>query len=401
MMVVDYVFKIVVFLQHLYCPINIDMTKRLAIIGNGTAGSLAVTHFFRYGDCEITWYYDPAIPPQAVGEGSNLVMPRALQANLGFYHQDLEKINGTMKHGILKSGWASGQEFFHGFMPPYSGYHFNAVGLQKYILDKLSTESKIKIIEQHVVADNVDSDFVMDCSGKPNDYTKYTVLNSIPVNSVHVNQCFWDYPRFQYTLTIARPYGWVFGIPLQNRCSIGYLYNSTINTLEEIQEDIQNIFEQYSLTPSTTTNSFTFKNYYRQQNFTDRIAYNGNASFFLEPLEATSISTMDRIQRRAFDLWSGVKTLEQVNQDYDDLLKEIENVIMLHYYSGSIYNTDFWNMAVERGRINFEQAKLNPKFNQMIEMSKQYKHGDNYQQDYGSWGVNAFYQNFINLGLYK
>jgi hypothetical protein len=390
-----------VFLQRQTCPINIAMTARIAIIGNGTAGSLAVTHFFRYSDCEITWYYDPAIPPQAVGEGSNLVMPRALQANLGFYHQDLDKINGTMKHGILKSGWGNGHDFFHGFMPPHTGYHFNALGLQKYILDRLSSEPRIKIVEKNVTADQVDSDFVMDCSGRPSDYTEYNLLDSIPVNSVYVNQCFWDHPQFNYTLTIARPYGWVFGIPLQNRCSIGYLYNNTINTLEEVQEDIQNIFEQYNLTPSTTTNAFTFKNYYRQQNFTDRIAYNGNASFFLEPLEATSISTMDGIQRRAFDLWSGVKTVEQVNQEYTDLLKEIENVIMLHYYAGSVYNTDFWNMAVERGRINFEQTRTNPKFNQMIEMSKQYKHGDNYQQDYGSWGVNAFYQNFTNLGLYK
>lgn len=377
------------------------MIKKLAIIGNGTAGSLATTHFIRHTDWQVDWYYDPAIPPQAVGEGSNLVMPRSLHANLGFYHHDLDKINGTFKNGIFKSGWADGHDFFHGFMPPHVGYHFNANGLQKYILEKLSGDPRLTVKEQNIDANAIDTDFVLDCSGKPADYTDYNLLETIPVNSVHVNQCFWDYPQFQHTLTIARPYGWVFGIPLQNRCSIGYLYNNTINTLEEVKEDIKTIFEQYKLTPSNTTNSFTFKNYYRRQNFTGRISYNGNASFFLDPLEATSISTMDSIQRRAFDFWDGNKSLEQVNQEYTSLLQEIENVIMLHYYAGSVYDTPFWSMAKERGRKNFESACLNPRFVQMVALSKMYKHGDNYQQEYGSWGVNAFYQNFSNLGLYK
>ena len=381
--------------------LNISMIKKLAIIGNGTAGSLATTHFIRHTDWQVDWYYDPAIPPQAVGEGSNLVMPRSLHANLGFYHHDLDKINGTFKNGIFKSGWADGHDFFHGFMPPHVGYHFNANGLQKYILEKLSGDPRLTVKEQNIDANAIDTDFVLDCSGKPADYTDYNLLETIPVNSVHVNQCFWDYPQFQHTLTIARPYGWVFGIPLQNRCSIGYLYNNTINTLEEVKEDIKTIFEQYKLTPSNTTNSFTFKNYYRRQNFTGRISYNGNASFFLDPLEATSISTMDSIQRRAFDFWDGNKSLEQVNQEYTSLLQEIENVIMLHYYAGSVYDTPFWSMAKERGRKNFESACLNPRFVQMVALSKMYKHGDNYQQEYGSWGVNAFYQNFSNLGLYK
>ena len=377
------------------------MAKKLAIIGNGTAGSFATTHFIRHTNWEVDWYYDPNIPPQAVGEGSNLVMPRALHANLGFHHQDLDKVNGSFKNGIFKSGWGDGHDFFHGFMPPYVGYHFNANGLQKYILEKLSTNSKLTVKEQNVDNDIIDADFILDCSGKPVDYTDYNLLETIPVNSVHVTQCFWDYSQFQYTLTIARPYGWVFGIPLQNRCSIGYLYNNNINTLDEVKEDVKTIFEQYKLTPSNTTNSFTFKNYYRKKNFTGRVAYNGNASFFLEPLEATSISTMDAIQRRAFDVWDGNKTMYQANQEYLSLLKEIENVIMLHYYTGSVYDTPFWSMAKERGEKNFSLALTNPKFKRMIELSKIYKHGDNDQQEYGSWGINAFYQNFTNLGLYK
>ena len=59
------------------------------------------------------------------------------------------------------------------------------------------------------------------------------------------------------------------GIPLQNRCSIGYMYNNKINSLEEVKEDVKNIFEEFNLQPSETTNAFSFKNYYRNTNFED------------------------------------------------------------------------------------------------------------------------------------
>lgn len=361
---------------------------------------LALTHFYRWAKgCELELYYDPKVNPQAVGEGSTLDFPVALYENIGFIHDDLKYVNGSFKGGIYKTGWGSGNTFIHHFPPPNVGYHFNAVKLQEHILNLL--KDKISITEQNVSSSDIDADFVMDCSGKPNSYNEFHLTDSIPVNSVHVTPCYWDHARFQHTLTLARPYGWVFGIPLQNRCSIGYMYNNTINSLEEVKEDVKQIFKEYNLTPSTDYNTFSFKNYYKKENFTNRVAFNGNASFFLEPLEATSIALMNLINKMAYEVWFNNGNPDLLNIDYVSYVQEIETVIMLHYFAGSIFKTPFWEFAQERATKIIERAKQDKKFNDFVAHSKLEK-TTLFRMDgnYGTWGGLSFKQNLENLNLY-
>ena len=375
--------------------------KKIAVIGKGTAGAQSIIHFLRHmPDCEVEWHFDPTISPQAVGEGSVVPLSKNLFQNLNFNYLELDKIDGTLKTGIYKSGWGKDKEdFLHSFPPPYSAVHFNAVALQNYIFEKV--KHKAKIVEHNTKAEDIDADFVMDCSGKPNSYEEFNIPSYIPVNSVHVTQCYWEYPRFQHTLTIARPYGWVFGVPLQNRCSIGYLYNKNINTLEEVKEDVKNVFEKYKLTPSNDTNTFSFGNYYRKENYNQRIARNGNASFFLEPLEATSVGVMDHIQRGAWDLWNGNQTVEQANFKYLKIIKEIESVIMLHYLAGSSFNTEFWKFAGDRAQQCLDITSKNMNFVRIYFKSRSAPSGNLCPDDeeYGLWSVNAFHQNVYGLGI--
>lgn len=377
--------------------------KKIAIIGRGTAGCLALTHFTRWAenDFNIDLYYDPSIPQQSVGEGSPINLPASLHTNINFNHSDLKYVDGSFKAGIVKTGWGTGVDFTHHFAPPSVGYHFNAVKLQDYILEHFRNNSRVRIIQENVGHD-VDADFVFDCSGKPDSYDEYNMSEAIPVNSTYITQCYWDYPRFQHTLTLARPHGWVFGIPLQNRCSIGYMYNSNTSSLEDVKADVQNVFDEYNLIPSNTTNAFSFKNYSRKQNFTERIAYSGNASFFLEPLEATSIALMEQLQRNAFGLWWKAYDVNHANTKYSNQVNELENMMALHYYAGSIFKTPFWDMAQEKGTKKIEQAMVDPRFRQVILDSKNYKFGDNGNYaDYGSWWPGSFKVNLENLGLYN
>jgi tryptophan halogenase len=375
--------------------------KKIAIIGKGTAGAQSVIHFLRHmSDCEIEWHYDPNISPQAVGEGAVLPLSKNLFQNLNFNYLELDKIDGTLKTGIFKSSWGKNKpDFLHSFPPPYASVHFNAVALQNYIFEKV--KDKVTVKEHNVNAADIDADYVMDCSGKPSSYEEFNIPSYIPVNSVHVTQCYWEYPRFQHTLTVARPYGWVFGVPLQNRCSIGYLYNKDINTLEEVKEDVKEIFAKYRLTPSEDTNTFSFGNYYRKQNYSDRIVYNGNASFFLEPLEATSVGVMDYIQRGAWDLWNGYQTVEQANSKYLNNIKEIESVIMLHYLAGSAFDTEFWRFATDRANRCLESTAKDNNFVRMYYKSRFAPSGNLCPDDeeYGLWSTNAFHQNIHGLGI--
>lgn len=371
------------------------MSKKLAIVGQGTAGSFAVTHFIRWSDWDIDWYYDSDTPTQAVGEGSNLVFPSSLYENVGFTYIDLDKLDGSFKLGIDKQNWG-GTDYTHTFAPPFIGCHFNAKKFQSYVVDGIKNNSRIKLIDKKIQnPHDIDADYVMDCSGKPSNLDLFETNLAIPVNSVHVTQCYWDRIEFQKTLTIARPYGWVFGIPLKNRCSIGYLYNNNINTLEEVKEDVKEIFSKYNLTPSQDTNTFTFGNYYRKNNFDGKVVYNGNASFFLEPLEATSIHFMNTVQKLAINHWNEDFFFD-CDYEYQKQIKQVETMIMLHYYAGSKFNTSFWNFAQEKATRHIENAIVNDNDFRLILKCALIGQPSN---EFGTWGIHSFAENLKGLGL--
>jgi hypothetical protein len=184
------------------------------------------------------------------------------------------------------------------------------------------------------------------------------------------------------------------------------MYNSDINTKEEIAEDVKKIFEEYNLNPSETTASLKFKNYYKKNNYENngRLIHSGNSSFFLEPLEATSIGVMDDIQRSAFDIWSGNKGAEYSNLEYLEQLGQIEFMIMMHYAAGSPFKTDFWEYAQERGIKKMENNKGDSKMQSIYRSIKDIptmnlaRNLPTYSQ-YGQWWPGSFIQNIKGLGL--
>lgn len=379
--------------------------KTIGVIGRGTAGAQAVIHLQRHSDHIIDWYYDPSVNTKAVGEGSTLSLPRQMSRNIGFGHRDLSKVDGTFKIGIYKEGWGkNGEPFFHDFPAPEVAWHFDAVKLQNYIFNLCKESNKINFIEGSFTPDDVDADFVMDCSGVPKDLNEdaFVRMECIPVNAVYVSHCDWDAPRFNFTLTVARPYGWVFGIPLGSRCAIGYMYNSNINTLDEIKEDVEVLLNAYDLV-CTRTAAFPFDSYYRKQNFTKRVGYNGDSSFFLEPLEATSTSMMETVNRCMFDIFANAIP-EEVNKMYADKLEEICDMIMLHYYAGSKFNTPFWSMAKEKASVRIKKAfGKEGFFNAVMNgvLLPEFCKANPDVSAYGTWAHHSFFQNIHGLGLYN
>lgn len=353
---------------------------------------MAAAHFIKWTNLEVEWYFDPNIKPQAVGEGSTADLPVQLFQTLDFKITDLEKIYGSLKSGIRKKNWSNNTDFIHMFPPNVVGYHFNAVMLQDFIIEKLQKNNRIKLNASNITHEQIDADYIIDCSGKPNNFDDFKMAECIPVNSVHVTQCYWEGIKFQYTLAIARPYGWVFGIPLLNRCSIGYMYNNKINTLEEVKEDVKNIFLEFNLTPSETTNTFSFNNYYRKQNYTERVCYNGNASFFLEPLEATSINFMLRNNYRVHDIFAEVIDNNFANEMYIKEINQIQNIIMLHYMKNPNFDTEFWKQSHIKSKYMYDVLRTDDEMKKVIETPVS-------TLMYGTWGHFAFQQNLKGLEI--
>jgi hypothetical protein len=244
----------------------------------------------------------------------------------------------------------------------------------------------------------------MMCVGSPKETNKqeFEILKNIPVNSAYVTQCDWDYAKFQYSLTDAMPNGWVFGIPLQNRIAIGYMYNDTLTSLDEVKENVKQIFDNYELTPSDRTQTLHFESYYRKQNFTPKVIYNGNASFFLEPLEATSTGLAVYIIKLAWDLWNNNLTAEQCQKEYEKEINDIELMILLHYMAGSNYKSKFWTKAKKLSKI-----KIKKEFETKTEWAKFVLDStiDMYDKtsdlELGTWGYKNYQINIKGLGLEK
>lgn len=376
--------------------------KKITLVGRGTVGCIAAAHFLRWTDWEIDWIFDPVIKPTAVGEGTTLLLPRSLSTNIDFDGRDMDAINATPKMGIWKRGWGSGKEFYHTFPAGSIGMHFNALKFQEHMFNKIIANRRIKPIESNLSDyENVDSDFVMVCSGSPQNFDGYITRNSIPVNSCLVFQCPWEFNKFNYSITFAKKYGWVFGIPLRNRCAIGYLYNDNFSTSDMIKDDVLDLFSEFNLNPSSV-NELKFNNYSREINFTNKVVYNGNASFFLEPLEATSTGFSDSIIRLAYDMWTGKISSQYANNSYNISLDQIESMICLHYFAGSMYESEFWDYAKGIAHDKIYNNFINrTEFAVAIKDSlyNESDYYDNETQGVGSWGLRSYNMNIRGLGI--
>ena len=381
--------------------------KKVAIIGKGTAGALGALHLNRYLDkskFEVEWLFDSTIPTQSVGEGSNLELPRTLHGCSDFNHNKLiTELGGCVKTGIKKAGWGDGHTFFHDFPLELVGYHFQAGMLHAFGANYL--KDKVKITDKHVKSpQDLDADYVFDCSGRPKTLDgDFTIAKGIVVNTAKVWQCPWDHPRFTHTLTLARPYGWVFGVPLSNRLSIGYVYNRDFATPEMIEEDIKEVFLEYQVKPGEEGNYIEFSNYYRKENFDGRVGYSGNSSFFLEPIEATSTAVMDFCHRGMYDMIMGDKGHNQLNKEYTNLLSQTETMIAMHYYAGSPWDTPFWEYAKASAEKHIHKQKDDKLFQEVMGISLDIMNTDakreTWSPGYSTWTPGNYTVHLDHLGI--
>ena len=376
--------------------------KKLAVIGRGTVGCFTVADFLYWTDWDIDWYYDPNTPASGVGEGTTAMLPSRLHDSIVFSYDDLITVGGTIKRGILKTGWSGNGNYMHNFALGVNGIHFSAEALQAFLFNHLMESGSIRTIENNVNAEDIDADFVIDCSGRPLIDDSYDKMEYTFTNACRVAHCYWDGPRFNYTKAIAMPEGWMFIIPLQHRCSFGYVHNSTISKRDVIESQLLDIVHEHELEPYAMP-ELSFNNYKKKVNFTERIAYNGNKSFFVDPMEATSTTTALGVNVLARDMWHGVEgaTPENCNIIYGADIQEVEAMIALHYLRDPGFGTEFWNtatyLAEEKLWLTLQE---NNDFRTIVEAVLEQRHPSmRYGRDVGTWNLYSYTQNIQNLGI--
>jgi len=348
--------------------VAINKPIKITVIGRGNAGCLTALHFGYYArnnqNVSVELLYDPNILPEKVGQGTLLGPPILLWKALGVNWYD-NPIDATPKFGILYENWGKkNHKFMHPFPLGQSALHYSPAKLQEAILKS----GYFSIQEKHV--DNyeqIDSDYIFDCRGKPTgNWEKYKKLEN-PINAVILAQDSKRNAEANWTRAVATPDGWCFVIPnTSNTNSYGYLYNHKITSYEKAKENFEKLFEVEA------SDQFKFKQYVAKNPIIDdRVILSGNRLFFLEPLEATAIAAYQKWARMVWDwIIEEITTPAQITDDFHKHVNQIKNFINWHYKYGSKYNTPFWEEArkVKVEDPLFHSILAHSKYSSMIEL---------------------------------
>ena len=360
---------------------------KITIIGAGNAGCLTALHFGYYAsridkqvlDITVELIHDPSKRPEKVGQGTTLPVAQLLWESLGVNWYD-NSIDATPKLGILYEGWGKKQDkIFHPFPLHSTALHCSPNKLQGMILKS----GYFNIIEGCVDSyDGIDSDYIFDCRGKPSGLIGYKELTN-PVNSVILAQKNERDMSQNWTRSVATPDGWCFVIPnTAKTTSYGYLYDHQITSEIEAKVNFENQFDVEA------AEQFSFNQYVVDQPIIDdRIFLNGNALFFLEPLEATALGVYNAWNRMVWDhIINGSKTSREITTEIHEHVDEINNFITWHYMYGSKYDTPFWKAAE---KLDFKDAAFDDYLRQSIALPD-WERTSEVIPHYGQWQPQSF-----------
>lgn len=357
----------------------------IAVLGTGTAGLISCCHLLAWlpSDYTVTLIYDPNIPTLGIGESTSTQIPYSLYYGAGFHILDKDLyLDSTVKHGVKYVNWRD-KEIFTKIPSPYHAIHFNNFKLKEFCLQNFyikwpnkfneiqGTVNGLKNSKDQVevlIDDKIyNFDYVVDCSGYPDSYDDYEIIDTIPVNHclVHTIEKPGDW---NYTYHVAHKHGWMFGIPLQTRQGWGYLYNDKITSKDDALENLQELFPTDNL---NQLREFSFTNYRANKFIDGRIVKNGNKCLFYEPIEALSGWFYDLVIRSFCDV-AVTKKLDQdgMNAKLQLIAQDYELFICYMYHGGSIFNTHFWHETQNKCR---NKLFSNQRFLRNIEFLKQIK----------------------------
>ena len=365
--------------------------KKLSVIGAGSAGLLssiqAYYSFLNRDDWELELIHDPNISPEKVGQGT---VPGIM--NLMSIVFDIDWINNpieaTEKHGIMYKNWGKKEkEFFHPFGMGYCAAHYDVSKLREFIL----SSKKFKVVEKNIKTyEEVDSDYIIDCSGKPKTLENYFTLTN-PINSVLLGKSVGE-KNFKWTDCVATPDGWCFRIPNLDSISYGYLFNKDYTDIETAKDNFKNIFNVES------TDILSFSNYLSKEFIIDdRIFLNGNKLMFLEPLEANSNPAYIHATNRYLSYMFGTLSKKTVYNEIITYISQVQNYLLWHYQSGSQYETPFWNYASSlKFNDNLFEAIVSVSENRSNEELWSLISQGDIPQLYGQWDACSFKNWIVN-----
>lgn len=355
------------------------MRKRLGIIGVGSAGVLSLTHFCTWltNEWDIVSIYDPNKNILGIGESTNGGFVGLLEKGLHFSlgsQEDLNALNATIKYGSRFTEWRD-QSWINPLLDGNTAIHFDNNMFKVFAFERLKKlwPKKFRVLEGHVskveshdsgvrvtVNDQVhDFDYVLDCMGFPPNFDGYHLSDCTLINHglIH-SQLPGEFTYEPFTDHIAHANGWMFGVPLQNRKTYGYMFNNQITPVEEARADMLRILganeQDFGSNRGIKIGEYKFQCYYTKAMIEGRVGKNGNKALFFEPLIANSIFVYIYTARLFYDFITGVTSADNINKAFIKAVQEMEDVITYYYQGGSKFDSEFWRQAVPAAKKRLE-----------------------------------------------
>ena len=356
-----------------------ESLRKIAVVGRGTAGSLAAASVARLHpdrDHELHHIYDSRIPVIGVGEGSWPSLVQELRRLTDLPHETVQqRLNGTRKYGVAFEGWGRrNRDFTHYFTPQQVSYayHLSADTMAELLHE--STRARhidAKVLDITRVEDGARVEFedraperydlVFDARGFPRKLNseRHIDISFIPTNTAVIRRCpaiigeSEDGPVLQHTYTraVARPHGWIFVIPLTVHTSYGYIFNRDVSSRADVESDFDAFLDTDGVSEFEQRAVIPFPNFVHRRMYDGAVARVGNAAAFMEPLEATAIVSAQ--------LQIGMVLRTRLNRPVEHLERDapvvnrflVNNMLCYglfvgwHYSCGSRYDSEFWRHA--------------------------------------------------------
>jgi hypothetical protein len=341
-----------------------EVKKRVGVIGVGSAGLLNLMHLCVWLDksWEVYSIHDPKKKILGIGESTNGGFVNLLELATNFTlanPRDLAALGATLKFGSRFVGWRE-QEWVNPLLNGNVAVHFNNRELKSFAFERLaklwpdqfrsllgeveSMDDMGDRVRLRVNGDQHDFDYVVDCRGTPESFDGYTLSDCTLLNRCLVHRIE-DYEFQPFTDHIATMNGWMFGVPLKNWKTYGYLYNDTFTDEASARRDMMELLRVTELDSKNYHSDYRFTAYYSNELVTGRICKNGNRALFFEPLIANSIHLYLYANRLSLDYILGRSDAEKTNKGFVQVVQEMEDLVSYYYQGGSMHQSEFWKAA--------------------------------------------------------
>ncbi len=251
-------------------------------------------------------------------------------------------------------------------------YHFDATLYGKYLrryseslgvqriegkIVKVHTDAASGDIASLQLADGglIEGDLFIDCTGMRSvllgqtlgvpyeDWSHWLPCDSaLPVQTALVGE------PVPYTRSIAHPWGWQWGIPLQHRMGNGIVYSSKHVSDDEAKAALlANVQGEVIRQPRV----IRFKPGQREVVWKKNVVAIGLSSGFLEPLESTSIHLIQKGMTRLVELFptDGIRQsdVDEYNNQSREAIETIRDFIILHYHVTDRTDSAMWRQCRE------------------------------------------------------